>query len=295
MQRFLFFALPFGILCGVGSSLQAQSDEDEPLRHTVQFNGSEREYFVRLPVDFDTEKSYWPLFAIHGGSMSATGQNYWMAKQIRQECDRKALDAIVICPTFARAEANTGNTHAFPGFGEGDFFKKVIQDLRSKYRVKERILLVGYSRGGQFTHRFTFQNPELIEAAAPLAPGGWTTPSGDFWHYEVGQIRHDNVGAFLTSTDNALSGELARFAQEAGLPSKPGTKRIPFLIMCGTLDPRIGNAKLFAQRLRESGYKVEVGWPEVPHSNLLGDKYGNESLKFFARTVDFFLQVTAGN
>ena len=56
-----------------------------------------------------------------------------------------------------------------------------------------------------------------------------------------------------------------RVAAVAGAKAAPGSQRIPFLVMCGTLDPRLPIAKAFVARLEALGYQVEVEWPRTPH------------------------------
>ena len=123
--------------------------------------------------------------------------------------------------------------------------------------------------GGQFVHRFTFQNPAMIEASAPLASGSWTTPDGGLLMPEFDEI--EKLASFVTSRDNASTlreGHFLfkpRFAKAAGLSAQPGAERVPFLVMCGTLDPRLDTRQEFVGRLRTMGYSVETEWPRTPH------------------------------
>lgn len=62
----------------------------------------------------------------------------------------------------------------------------MIEDARKKLllrsiKTEEKILMLGFSASGMFVNRFTILHPELIQAAAIGAPGGWpTVPIGEF-------------------------------------------------------------------------------------------------------------------
>jgi poly(3-hydroxybutyrate) depolymerase len=95
-------ALPLGALV---SSLLAQSvDTREPIRRTLTFHGTEREYFVQLPREFDRKKSYWPLVVIHGGG--GNGRTFFLATGISRVVAEVGFDAIVISPSFPNDDDN---------------------------------------------------------------------------------------------------------------------------------------------------------------------------------------------
>jgi hypothetical protein len=68
-----------------------------------------------------------------------------------------------------------------------------------------------------------------------------------------------------------------------------GSRDVPFLVMCGTFDPRLpiaqGRPDLAVARLR-----VSVEWPRLPHLSGTGRAAWSTkpSLKYLRRTVDFF-------
>ncbi len=263
----------------------------ERVRRSIRFDGREREYFVQLPSDYESGHRYWLLLAAHGGGGNGGDRRvgrygHWAA--------RLGLKAIVVTPTFHQSDAASVR---FPSLGEDRFLEAVISDVRSAHSVRERVLLTGYSRGGQFSHRFALQNPDLVRACAPQAAGSWTTPDGRFLMEGRGEIK--NPRAFLESLQ--LSDLQQRWrgnfnpravAPVAGQPASPGAKRIPFHVMCGTLDPRYSIAREFAASLERAGFKVETEWPRSPHGPS-EPGHVPEWKKFRRRAIEFFARVTA--
>jgi len=155
----------------------------KPIRFTIEYQGKEREYFIRLPKTFNANKTYWGLVTAHGGGRN--GQNHWLAKDIWQAIDEVGLKAIMISPSFSLEDPNA---QSFPVLGGGQFLKNILEVVRKKYELREKILLTGYSRGAQFAHRFALLNPGMVRASAPLASGTWTTPDGRFFLYSFGEV-----------------------------------------------------------------------------------------------------------
>ncbi len=275
----------------LGKRSFAQGRSDEPLRRTFSFGGELREFFVRLPIDFDPDKIYWPLVVVHGGR--GNGRTFWMADAVRREADELSLDAIVVAPSFSLKDRRGP---AFASLGEGEFLERILGELRDEYRLRAKILLTGYSRGGQFTHRYAFQNPEQVEAVAPFSSGTWTTPDGRLLIESFGEVR--DPSSFLADGTNAASIPERlrdmfepRVARAAGLKAKSGAKDIPFLVMCGTLDPRLSVAEVFARSLEAGGYMVQTGWPRTPHGRR--GEYPDEFAKYPQRAVEFFVNHVA--
>ncbi|MCB1124446.1 MAG: hypothetical protein KJT03_23035, partial [Verrucomicrobiae bacterium] len=189
----------------------------------------------------------------------------------------------------------------FPALGEGDFLLAVLNDLRKNFKTRAKILLTGYSRGGQFTHRFAFAHPELVLAAAPCSSGTWTTPDGRLLIETYGQVEEPEK--FLSNPANRekiperLLGIFndERVAGVAGLKAMPDAQQVPFLVMCGSLDTRFGIAQDFARSLSENGFSVETEWPRTPHGSRSDPEYAIEFEKYSVRVVDFFVRQTESN
>lgn len=277
------------MLIGVACSAPATSnDTAAALRmHQLTYNGDERAYYVLLPEPYDPDRIHWPLVVIHGGGGNA--RDNWKAHAIRREADKQRLDAIVIAP---KLHVKDKQPSRFPSLGEGAFLKAVLDHARNEFKLRETILLNGYSMGGQFTHRFALQNPELVQACAPFAAGTWTTPQGTLLVQDYGEVR--DPGTFLLDPANVhgIPERLhnlfdARTAVVAGKPAAEGASNVPFLVMCGILDPRLDIAQTFATRLAEAGFTVETGWPETPRGNP-GGQYTEAFARYTGQTIDFF-------
>ncbi len=266
---------------------------ENPIRYAINFKGVEREYFVRLPKDFDRSQKYWGLVVNHGGGGNA--KNFWLAPEIQRLADEAGLRAIVISPSFNLKDPNA---QRFPILGEGEYLRRVLEDVRGNYKLYPKILITGYSRGGQFTHRFALGNPALVHACAPISPGSWTTPDGGLLISPIGEV--EDPVAYLSSADNAKdlpenSRNLfePRVAKVAGRPAASGAKDIPFLIMCGTEDPRLETCKAFYETMKRSGYSVTSLWPRTPHGGRNNKEYRSEFMKYPKAAVDFFLRATS--
>ena len=266
--------------------------EQVPLRRTLLFHGAEREYFVALPKNYHPETTYWPLIVVHGGGGHARTNPKALA--MRRKADELDLPAILILTQFNREDKQVSR---FPVLGEGAFLKAVLEDVRSEYRLHSKILLNGYSMGGQFAHRFALAHPEMVHACAPFAAGTWSTPDGRLLIEQYGEVRDPK--AFLSSKENAVMvpdrlGNLfdQRTAEAACLLAAENASDVPFLVMCGSLDPRYSIAVAFAASLREAGFSVETGWPRTPHNakskrhTVEFEKYPDEAIRFFKKHTE---------
>ena len=282
-----------GILTGVlFAHAEAQTEIEEPLRRSIEFDGFEREYYVRLPIDYVPEKTYWLLITVHGGR--GNGRSHFLAKGIRRVADEMGLDAIVVSPSFSNKDSQASR---FPALGEGRFLQTVLEDLHRQYQLQTKILLTGYSRGGQFSHRFAFSHPELVEAVAPFASGTWTAPDGRLLIEAFGEVR--TPSSFLNDPENAslvperLKGIFSpRVAKVAGIPARSQAQYVPFLVMCGSLDPRFEIAQLFAKSMEDAGYSITTEWPRTPHGSRDKEEFKAEFEKYSQRAVAFFMRVT---
>ena len=235
----------------------------------------------------------------------ATGQRWGMnfpplsiediAVAAKMMTDELGLKAIVVVPSFSNDDFLASR---FPALGEGEFLDHVLDELRGEYRLRPKILLTGYSRGGQFSHRFALQNPEKVEACAPFAAGTWTTPDGRLLIDRFGEVSEPE--SFLSTSENATDVPerlrnlfQPRVAAVAGLAADPASKAIPFLVMNGTLDPRLPIAREFARSLAENGYSVETDWPRTPHVCDDEPACRVEFGRYAQRAVEFFLSVTS--
>lgn len=264
-------------------------NSQELLRETLELNDEEREYYVYKSPNFNSEKTGWLIVVVHGGN--GNGKHFFLANNVRQTIDKSKLNALVISPSFSNIDFLASR---FPILGEGEFLKQVIRELKGQYKLNKKILLVGYSRGGQFSHRFALQNPNLVKACASFSSGSWTTPKGELLIESLDVI--DNPKEFLSTESNKdlVPKRLRNFfqprvAEIAGLKASEKARKIPFLVMCGRLDPTFEIAQQFALSLENEGYRLKVQWPNNPHNGR--DKYPIEFKKYGQSAVRFFEEV----
>lgn len=271
--------------------LNAKGQETpQPIRNVITFNGSEREYFIWLPQDYDSVKTYWMVVIAHGGGNVNGGETFWMIRPVWKMAAELGLDAILVTPTFHKPDPIP---ERYP-VEEGQFLVEIIGRVKEHYKVHQKILLTGYSRGGQFSHRFALWYPEYVKACAPFAAGSWTTPDGSLLVPGLGVI--DDPEAYLSNPENRKHSPAQvqdpNVAKLAGKPASPGAQDIPFLVMCGSLDERFEMAKAFAQSLQEAGYHVETEWPRTPHGGRSNPEYKKEFDKYVRGAVEFFVRHT---
>jgi len=254
---------------------------------TFTHEGAERTYYIALPAGYNPDTTYWPLVVVHGGGGNAAENP--KARALRLRADSEGLPAIVIQPQFTIEDKQVSR---FPSLGESDFLLAVMEQVRSEFKVHPKMLLNGYSMGGQFTHRFALAHPEVVQACAPFASGTWSTPDGRLLVEEYGSVA--DPAAFLSDEGNKAKiierlHDLfdPRVAAVARVVPAEGAAQVPYLVMCGSLDTRFGIAQEFAASLAKSGYHVETGWPKTPHGNP-GGQYDAEFERYTVQTIDFF-------
>lgn len=277
-----------GALC---TTLVVPAADSSPQPRTFGYQGAQRTYYVALPAEYVSGQTYWPLVMVHGGGGKAEKNTY--ATTMRRLADEAALSAIVIQPQFITEDKQVSR---FPSLGEDAFLLAVLEKVRAEFNVHDKMLLNGYSMGGQFTHRFALAHPDLVQACAPFAAGTWTTPDGLLLIEEYGEVADPKT--FLSIAENAakIPERLRdlfdpRVAGAAGLKAAEGAERVPYLVMCGTLDTRLSIAKEFAAALTASGYRVETEWPRTPHSSDSAE-FSAEFDKYSARAIAFFRRYT---
>lgn len=178
-------------------------------RKAILCNGAGREYFVQLPRDCEHRKTYWLVVAAHGGGGKRAEPR---VGRYGHWTEKLGLEAVVVTPTFHQTNPAAVR---FPSLGEDEFLEAVTAAMRSTHELRERILLTGYSRGGQFSHRLALRNPELVFACAPQTSGSRTTPDG---RSLMGRSRRDQGSQGVPGLDGPerSSSKVAWELQSAG-------------------------------------------------------------------------------
>ena len=278
------YAVATLFLSAMPAFAQAPQTTDEPLRQTITFNHAEREYFVRLPKGFDATRTYSLVVASHGAG--GNGRTFFLASGIHRYSDEQSFSVIVASPTFS---AEDGVAQQFPSLGESAFLDAVVADVAKRYRVQPKFLLAGYSRGGQFSHRYCQDHPARVVACAPFAAGTWTTPDGRVLAQGIGELK--NAEAARARTEDIVKDMITpRVAPAAWKKAAPGANAVPYLVMTGTLDPRNEVGHMFADTLKQAGFSVETAWPVTNHTPTAETraeyaKYAQEAVRFFRKVT----------
>ena len=282
-----FCRTALGLFATVLLAFAAQGQASSPAPRTFTHEAAERTYYIALPADYNPDTTYWPLVVVHGGGGNAADNP--KARAMRRRVDAAGLPAIIIQPQFIIEDKQVSR---FPSLGEATFLLAVMEQVRAEFKVHPKMLLNGYSMGGQFTHRFALLHPELVQACAPFAAGTWSTPDGQLLVEAFGAV--SDPATFLADANNKekIIERLhdlfdPRVAGAARVIPVEGADRVPYLVMCGSLDTRFGIARDFAASLQAAGYRVETGWPKTPHGNPEG-QYDAEFEKYTVQAIDFF-------
>ena len=134
------------------------------------------------------------LVAVHGISRNASEQ----LEAFRAGGEASGL--VIVAPCFDR--------ETFPDFqrlgreGRGARADRALDDALARLRKRfglenERVLLFGYSGGGQFVHRYLMAHPERVEAAVVAAAGWYTFPDSRCGYPRGTRVGDDLEGVAL--------------------------------------------------------------------------------------------------
>jgi len=136
---------------------------------TMMVRGTERTYEISLPSDFDPEKSYPLVFAIHGlGGSGALARAYFgFAATLHEQ-------AIVIYPDGLSSSAWGGTTGWDLTAGGDDmaFYDKLHQQATEQLCADpDRVYASGHSFGGYMSNAIGCHREDIVAAIAPVAGG----------------------------------------------------------------------------------------------------------------------------
>ncbi|WP_220448333.1 hypothetical protein [Nonomuraea diastatica] len=126
-----------------------------------------------VPEDYDETgtKRYDLIVAVHGTDRTASEYR----DRFAAFCDEH--DCIVLAPLFPaglgrRTELHDYKFIRYGGIRFDRILLSMVDEVAVKYRVDaSRLLMHGFSGGGQFVHRFLYLHPERVRAASIGAPG----------------------------------------------------------------------------------------------------------------------------
>jgi dienelactone hydrolase len=228
----------------------------------AQFAGHEGQ--VRLPEGAAPAEG-WPLLIFSGGagSRGLSPRRLPLLAAAFQELG-------VPVGLFTVATRN----HLSPGADGGAPLLEAVDALAEAHPVQRNFYLAGFSRGGQFTHRFVFHAaPERVLGAAPCNPGTWTLPTGG----THGQHGSNERGTPMPPDAGGWNETMWRASLE---PAKPEARQVPFLILCTTGDQsRLPPAMKFAEIMKREGFSVETSF-DLPGGHGFGERSAKRVAQF---------------
>lgn len=137
----------------------AEPADEGPLRGPLG-----RDYWLAYPPGCDPATPLWLVVAVHGHN--GTGAAH---KDFRLSSPRK--DYVVVAPTFPDSEKD-GFYQVLEGKADVQLMD-LVKSLRTRFKLRPKIFLYGFSGGSQFSHRFTMAHPELVIGCSSHSGGSW--------------------------------------------------------------------------------------------------------------------------
>jgi hypothetical protein len=141
-------------------------------------------YCLYVPPDYDhCDTAPELIVAMHG-----TGRAFHRYRDAYTPFGRWH-NCLILCPLFPADVLGDSNAHGFKHLLEGDIrydrvLLAMVDEVSRRYGLDlKQFALVGYSGGGQFTHRFLMLHAQRLWAASIGAPGSVTLldPERDWW------------------------------------------------------------------------------------------------------------------
>ncbi|MDH3207668.1 MAG: hypothetical protein OEO79_13785 [Gemmatimonadota bacterium] len=157
----------------VAGSLASASGSGEILRLV---SPGEPDLHFRLFVPTRIRPNRPVFVAVHGISRNADEQAHFWGPL----AERHGL--VVVAPHFGADDFPDYQRLGRMGYGpRADLaLLRAIGEVRSSLAIhSQRLLMFGYSGGGQFTHRFAMAYPKAVRAAVVAAAGWYTFPEPD--------------------------------------------------------------------------------------------------------------------
>ena len=138
--------------------------------YTIESAGLTRQYTIDIPKDYDKNKTYRLIFAMHmmGGSMQTmVDQNFYGLKTYADQDD---VPVIFVAPE--------GYTDRSPWRGRDDkdhiFFADMLELFKDKLSIDtSRIFCCGFSFGAMITYSLSLSFQKDLRAVACYAPANW--------------------------------------------------------------------------------------------------------------------------
>jgi poly(3-hydroxybutyrate) depolymerase len=255
-----------------------QSDElDFSLKRTPLFALSSDprfSYCHYIPSTYSDNSKYSLLVLIHDSYRDATGlRDRW-----GQFCEQN--NVISIAPLFpAGTGKNKRSTHTYQEVTDGIRYDKLLFDMVADTKVRypavdiNKFYMVGFSGGGQFTHRFAYLYPERLLAVSIQSPSTVTLPNARFcWPAGIANIEDLFGRQFHTDRLRSVRVQMLVGDRDIGLATNPGKTLYPEF-------SRVEKTKLLADVWGEHGIPVALKLVEgVAHDSVGLEKDAMEFL-----------------
>jgi predicted esterase len=182
-----------------------------------------------------------------------------------------------LAPLVARL-TQAGLDVRFPDFATPYQFPSPESESLGK-AFGQRTILVGFSGGAQFAHRWAQLHPAAILGCVAYSAGSWTDPDGECHGMMVDE------GWFGRPEWN-----LSQVAEARARRASPGFERVRWLVGCGRTDhpSRWSSAVRFSRRLVQAGARVRFHPYDGAHTPPSGDDLvvtGDEILSWLPATT----------
>ncbi|MBX2835729.1 MAG: esterase [Gammaproteobacteria bacterium] len=154
------------------SNEHAGSSANIPLLpHTIEHDGNQRQYLLRLPSGELPAKPIPLVLVLHGGGGRPDNFDYLMTNHTLSKAD-DSRSMMLVFPTGINKQWNDGRSEIFkgkPSYDDVGFIDAVISDVVSQYPIDEsRIYATGISNGGHMSFRLGMELATTIAAIAPV-------------------------------------------------------------------------------------------------------------------------------
>lgn len=155
--------------CGMNSTLNSTKSVENGQKFEMKVNGETREFFITLPKNYDNNKPYKILFAMH--CYGSTAEDFvhhapdydHPTPYYGQQVLDKNGDYIFVSPQAVGGLWSKGKA-------DHDFFAQLLTSLENNYCIDtSRVFLTGFSYGAMYSNSLAQQYQDRIRAMAVYA------------------------------------------------------------------------------------------------------------------------------
>ena len=159
-------------------------------------DGTEIEYNLYVPSDYDASKKYPVVFVLHGGGQRTQPtdmilKRYQMATVFAKDSEKGINQCIVIAPHMAdswyKMKEINGSNYPISEFSpEGEAAYELLQNVKEKYSTdNDRIYVTGASMGGMGSLTMAYVHPEEWAAIMPCCAREFVNEDVDYSKFKA--------------------------------------------------------------------------------------------------------------